>query len=212
MASVNYHVEYAKHWSTTISLFYTGRTGDAFSFVYNGNPAGYVINHATGATQGTYLAFLPQNKNDVIWQSEADWEAYKWFVQLNPEIQKFLGTHPKRSAANLPWNNRFDLRIAQEFRINVGNKVNRLQFSADILNVANLLNSNWGITKELAGTFQNFQILNYVGRDATTGKAIVSMASSGGDYVTTLKRDPGNQWTGSRPNVWAIQLGLRYTF
>jgi hypothetical protein len=220
MASLNYHVQYARNFATTISLFYVGSSGAPFSFVYNNSH--WSTPRPNGYPTGTYLAFLPENRDDVIWYNgDEDWNAYQNFINLNPELKDLLGTVPTRTSVNLPWNNRFDLRIAQEFKINVGNRVNRLTFTADILNVANLLNSNWGIAQQLNGTWQNFQILNFHGRDAATDKAIVSMMRTGGrdgeagligDPVTTYKVNPGSQWSGSTPNVWAIQLGLRYTF
>jgi len=219
MASVSYSIEYARNFRTTISLFYVGHTGQAFSFVYGNIPAAIRVNGFGNI--GTYLAFLPENRDDVIWfgstQEERDshWYAFQRFVELNPSIERHLGTIPRRFGANLPWNNRLDLRIEQEFRFNVGNRVNRLTFTADILNVANLINPNWGIiNQELGGG--NFTILNYRGRDPETGKAIVSMptlpAAAGGGFITTYTQNPSSQWRGMTPNVWAIQLGLRYSF
>jgi len=205
IASLSYHIEFARNFATTISLFYIGQSGNAFNWVYSGIPNNFGT--------GSYLAYLPQNRNDVIWQTDEDWYAFQWFVALNPEIKPHLGTIPRRFSSNLPWTNRLDLRIAQEFKINANNRVHRLTFTADILNFANLLNSNWGVPQQLnSGNIYNFPILNYVGRDATTGKAIVSMARQGGDFITTNRINPGSQWTGSTPNTWAIQLGIRYSF
>jgi hypothetical protein len=136
--------------------------------------------------------------------------AYQEFIRLNPSIEKHLGGFAPKYGSYLPWVNRFDLRIAQDFKINVGNRVSRLQFTADIINAANLLNSNWGIAENLNGNFNGFPILRFVRRDADTGEAVVAMNRTGGttgDFHTTPTRTPGNQEA-----TWAIQLGLRYTF
>ena len=45
----------------------------------------------------------------------------------------------------MPWRNNFDAKIMQEFFIKVGGKRNTIQVSLDVLNVANLINKNWGI-------------------------------------------------------------------
>jgi len=207
MTALSYHIEYGRNFSTTISLFYIGRSGNAFSWLYNGIPNGFGT--------GTYLAFLPKYRTDVEWQSDADWYAFQRFVELNPEIERHLGTIPGRFTSNLPWNNRLDLRIAQEFRFNSVNRVHRLTITADILNFTNLLNPNWGINKVTAGGIYGFPILNFIDRN-DEGKAIVSMRRIGnqqtGDFVTTHTQNPSSQWTGSTPNTWAIQIGVRYSF
>ncbi|MCL2028600.1 MAG: carboxypeptidase regulatory-like domain-containing protein [Bacteroidales bacterium] len=204
MASINYHIEYAKHFATTISLFYSGRTGNAFTYTYNGRPTNYT-------TTGTYIAYLPKNKDEVIWQTDADWDAYQEFVKQNPSIEKHLGDYAPKYGSYLPWSNRIDLRIAQEFRIKVGNVTNKLEFSADIINFANMLSSKWGIQDNLNGSFAGFPILSYRGRDAATGKAILAMNGSGSGenfrHFTSPTVAPGTVSA-----TWAIQLGLRYTF
>ncbi|MCL2098625.1 MAG: TonB-dependent receptor [Bacteroidales bacterium] len=200
MASVNYHIAYAKYFATTISLFYTGRTGNAYTYVYAGRPSNYPA--------GTWIAYLPQEKNDVVWASDADWEAYKWFAVNDKYVSKNLGKYAEKYGAYLPWNSRFDLRVAQDFKIKVGKTTNTLQFSVDIINFGNMLNSNWGIVDDLNGSFSAFPILNYIGRDAATGKAIVSMNTARANvYHTSATSAPSTQLA-----TWALQFGLRYIF
>ena len=205
MASASYYVEYAKHFATTISLFYSGRTGSAYSYLYNGRPVG------TGFGGSSYLAYLPKNKDEVIWDTEADWTAYQAFVKNNPSIEKHLGGYAPKYGSYLPWTNRIDLRIAQEFKIKVGNVTNKLEFSADIINFGNMLNSEWGISDDLNGSFAGFPILSFRRRDAATGKAVVAMngTGSGASFQphTSVTRAPGSQAA-----TWALQFGVRYTF
>jgi hypothetical protein len=218
VASLNYYIGYAKYFGSGLTLFYNGYTGDSYSYVYTAgwyaSPTAadpdrrtYVYPTNDGGV-GTYLAFLPKAKDDVIWENgDADWNAYQAFVAQDPYIQEHLGEYMSRYDAHLPWNSRWDLRFTQDFKLKVGNTMNTLQFTADIINFANLLNSNWGINKVLNGSNKAFPILAFEGRDAATGKAIVSMNKTGGEYYTSAHIDPS-----STSATWALQLGLRYIF
>lgn len=199
-AAINYYINYAKYFGTGITLFYNGYTGDSYSYTYSGSPT-------NDGGVGTYLVYFPKGQNDVIWKDPADWEAYKWFVVSDDYVKNHLGEYMKRYDAHLPWNSRWDLRFTQDFKLKIGNTTNTLQFTADIINFANLLNSNWGINKLLNGSNKAFPILKYEGYDAATNKPIVSMNKSGGEYYTSAFNDPS-----STSATWALQLGLRYIF
>jgi hypothetical protein len=199
-AALNYYINYAKYFGTGITLFYNGYTGDSYSYTYYGRPT-------NDGGVGTYLVYFPKEKNDVMWKTDADWDAYRHFVESDDYVKNHLGEYMQRYDAHLPWNSRWDLRFTQDFKLNIGKTTNTLQFTADVINVANLLNSNWGINKQLNGSNKAFPILAFEGRDAATGKAIVSMNKTGGEYYTSAFDDPN-----SISATWALQIGLRYIF
>jgi hypothetical protein len=209
IASVSYFINYAKYFGSGLTLFYNGYTGDSYSYVYasggtKDNPF-YVTNDGG---VGTYLTYFPKlDGSDVDWQTPADLDAYKQFVASDEYVKNHLGEYMQRYDAHLPWNSRWDLRFTQDFKLNVGKTTNTLQFTADIINFANLLNSNWGINKLLNGSNKAFPLLKFEGRDSSTGKAIISMNKSGGEYYTSAFNDPS-----STSATWALQLGLRYIF
>ncbi len=95
------------------------------------------------------------------------------------------------------------MRFMQEIKIKTGEQVNKLQFSVDVINFMNLLNSSWGLDQSLITTSP----LSVTGRDATTGRMIVSMRKIGGKYVSESFQDPN-----SVAGTWGIQLGLKYLF
>lgn len=108
-----------------------------------------------------------------------------------------------RNGAYTPWNSRIDMRFMQEIKVNTGKQVNALQFSVDVINFANLINSSWGLNQNVVTTSP--LIVN--GRDAETGKLKVSMTKIGGKYVQHSFQDPT-----SVAGTWGIQLGLKYLF
>ena len=99
-----------------------------------------------------------------------------------------------------PWFSNIDLRLLQDYSFFFGNKKQTIQLSIDILNVANLINSNWGVR----------QVANSA---ATSPLQFVKFNTSGAPvfkFNTNLKRtfqdDPG---IFSR---WQMQVGIRYIF
>jgi len=196
----NYQKEYAKNFRSTVSLFYTANNGNAISYLYS----------TDANNDGTVndLMYIPKNKDDVVWKNgDADWNAYSEYAKNNPYLSKHAGEYAIRYAAFEPFYNRLDFRFLQDFFLNVGGRKHTLQLSFDVMNIPNLLNSNWGINKRYIGSNLQVTPLRFEGRDASTGKAIVSMNKSGDNYMTTAFEDPG-----SVSSTWNLQFGLRYIF
>ncbi len=54
--------------------------------------------------------------------------------------------YAERYCALAPWRGKWDVKFLQDHKIKAsGDKTNRIQFSIDVLNVGNLLNSDWDI-------------------------------------------------------------------
>jgi hypothetical protein len=101
------------------------------------------------------------------------------------------------------------MRFLQDFKLKVKDQENKLQFSLDVINLLNLLNSSWGLNQSVVTTSPliiNSTAPNY-GRDPVTGKLMVSMRQIGGEYVKKSFQDPS-----SVAGTWGIQLGLKYLF
>ena len=62
-----------------------------------------------------------------------------------------------RNAVVAPWLNRFNVKVAQDFIIYIAGRPTTLQIGADLLNVGNLINSNWGLVKQ----YDREDIINY---------------------------------------------------
>lgn len=195
IASVDYAIEYAKYFGTTISFFFNGYIGNASSYYY--------YNDANNDGTVNDLMYIPRNANDVLWNSPADATAYFAYAAQDPYLSKHPGEYAVRNAAYTPWQERLDMRILQDFKIKTGEQTNKLQFSVDIFNLLNMLNHSWGINKSFVTTSP----LSVVGRDAATGKLKVSMRKIGANYMTSTYQDP-NTVSGT----WALQIGVRYLF
>ena len=200
IVGANYQIEYLQHLKSTVSLFYSGYSGSALSYIY------YNDANKDGTTSD--LMYIPRSKEDFIWKNgDADAEAYFAFAKNDPYLSKHAGEYAKRYAGYEPFYNRLDFRFLQDFSMDVAGKKNTLQLSVDIINLMNMFNSSWGINKIYIGSNAQVTPLQFEGVDATTNRAIVSMRKINNEYMTSAFQDPS-----SVGSTWNLQIGLRYIF
>jgi hypothetical protein len=215
-AMATYRFGYAKNkfMSTEVGLFYTGYTAGTYSYTYTNDMNG------DGITND--LIWIPANKEDIKFvdngtisaaeQQQAFWD----FVNQDEYLSSHKGEYADANAARMPWLNRFDLHLAQNINIGAlrGSKRNNetLQFSLDIMNVGNLLNSSWGVM-QTPSACNNAKLLTLY--TDNTGKPILDaegcpqfiMATNNEGLVSkTFELDRSNT------NCWYLQLGVKLIF
>jgi len=199
IASVAYRIPYANnHMATTVNLFYSGFSPQGFSFAYT--------NDMNGDGIATDLIYIPNAKGEINFVSAADENAFFAFVEQDKYLSKNKGSYAEAFSARAPWTHRFDLRLAQDFSINVAGQRNTLQFTLDFLNFGNLLNSEWGVYKNMSGA-NNGRILTYEGTDENNTPTFSMVKDSGGNYLTESYSTLYNF-----NQTWRLQLGVRYFF
>ena len=108
-----------------------------------------------------------------------------------------------------PWFNRFDFKIAQKFKYMANDRIMGIEVSLDILNVGNLLNSDWGTYKYMAmRNYDNVSLLSFSGANSENIPTFKVNANSSDDFAN--KTD----WTYSLStgSTWGMQLGVKVTF
>ena len=196
LGTVSYSIDYAKYFASSVSFIYNGYIGDAYSYIYSGDAN-------KDGTSSHELMYIPKNAGDFLWNSPEDATAYFAFANQDPYLKKHAGEFALRNGAYNPWNSRLDMRFMQDIKLKVGQQINKLQFSVDIINLMNLFNSSWGLNQ----SYVTNSPLQITGKDPATGIMKVSMRKIGGEYVTKSFQDPN-----SVAGTWGIQLGLRYLF
>jgi hypothetical protein len=88
----------------------------------------------------------------------------------------------------------------------IGGQRHALQFTFDILNFGNLLNSEWGVPKNMFAA-NNGQILRYEGRDENNVPSFSMARDSNDNYLTESYSTFFNF-----NQLWRLQLGVRYSF
>ena len=199
IASVSYTLPYANdHMSTSLNLFYAGYSAGGYSFTYT--------NDMNGDGYATDLIYIPSAKGEISFVSAADENAFFAFMEQDSYLSKHQGEYAEAYAARSPWVHSFDLRLAQNFSINTGDTKHTLQFTLDFLNFGNLLNSEWGVSKNMYNS-NNGQILNYEGVDANNVPSYSMVTDGDGNYLTETYSTYYNY-----NQCWYLQIGARYIF
>lgn len=198
IASINWRVPFNNHTSSNFSLFYSGYSAGGYSYMYSNDMNGDGVNND--------LMYIPKTKDEIKFKSAEDADAFWNFVNQDPYLKKHKGQYAEAFANRAPWVHRFDFRWSRDFSVKIGKTRNTLQLSLDILNVGNLLNSKWGVSKNMSAA-NGGRILSYAGVDENN-TPIFSMYKDGdGNYPTESFTHNLNY-----SECWKLQIGLRYVF
>ena len=113
------------------------------------------------------------------------------FVNSDEYLSGRKGQFTERNGGRTPWSTTIDAKIVQ----NIGK---RLQLSADILNLTNLLNDEWGKMYFVSNTFNS--------------TASVGLAKVSGEVFSFTKPTQTPYVVDQIGSKWQIQMGLRYNF
>ena len=206
---------YTKTWSprfkTQVGAFleiaegnrFAGAGGNRYSFIYSGDVNG-------DGNTGNDLIYIPRSQSEINLTSYVDrtgrtvsaaeqWSQLDTFIQQDDYLSKHRGEIAERFGAVNPWYNNLDLRILQDVGLYSGAKKHSVQVSLDLLNIGNLLNSDWGVRK----------VANPA---ATSPLTLVRFNASGAPVFnftgpsSTFIDDP------DLLSRWRAQVGLRYFF
>ncbi|MDQ3604758.1 MAG: TonB-dependent receptor [Gemmatimonadota bacterium] len=211
LATGSYQARLIPRAPTDISVVYVGQSGRPFSFAYNtdinfdgsfGNDLIYV---PTDTSDPSQIRFSPETVNGQLVtpaQSAANLES---FISSFDCLGDARGQIITRNACREPWNNRIDLRLAQNFSPLRGQNA---QITLDIFNLGNLLNEEWG-RDEFVG-FNSFSLLVLDTRRGVNN----SPDANGRRIYRAFTRDDSDSVfsIGNLGSRYQIQLGVRYEF
>ena len=189
---------YSDNASTSISLFYTAKSGSPFSFVYN-NP----ISDISNSVGYSDLLYVPASAGEINLVDQdggataaQQWSALDAFIENDSYLSSRRGDYAEANASRTPFEHVLDLKLAQDIMV-AGHK---FQITLDIFNFTNMLNKNWGRRYFAGGGI--FPLIQANRVDASTV-----------DYNFT---DPGDPYAIVQSGIysarWNAQLGLRYSF
>src|SRR5690606_29770967 len=143
--AVNWERAFFRDYKTQVGLFYEGRSGRPYSYIFSGDANG------DGRTFND-LFYVPNGPGDVLFgtvdnagvytPNPAMEAAFFDWLETQPELARYQGKHAPENAFRAGWVNTFDVRISQELPGFM--KGHRSKIWLDIQNVGNLLNDDWG--------------------------------------------------------------------
>ena len=207
--------EYAnKTLATTITLTYTGQSGNPFSYV---NGVGSMVrDDGTGGTNDliyiptsadlSSMTFLNNTVGGVTYTPQQQKDALDAYIANDHYLKNNRGKFAERNGSRLPFTNIIDLKIAQDFNLKIGNRKYSFQLTYDVFNFGNMLNRNWGRTYFMSN--DNFQLIQFAG--------YVSATNFTPQYRFNPNiKDPFTVSTTTNAAYaarWISQLGLRFNF
>lgn len=214
-----------KDMKTSFGMFIEARSGQPFSWTFNGAQVGADNSAATlakifgedgtpgsgPATRPRELFFVPNDANvcettyvagcQVILRGITR-DQFNSFLSRTG-LDKYRGKISPRNGFDGPTYNRIDLRFAQDLPNPIAGQ--RARFVVDIENFGNLLNSSWGLFRQVQFPFYTPAV-----------DVAVDRTTPNNAYVYSNLRSPnptqGPQTADILLSVWRISLGVMYDF
>lgn len=158
IANVAYNIKEGKHAATKLSAYYEGyNIGYINNYSYS--RVSYLMNNVSGAGTASQLIYIPTTKElqGMPFADEANKAAYEKFLSTDNYTKAHRGQYAERNGVTAPWLNRINVRVAQDVMFNIAGRKQTVEIGLDIKNVGNLINSTWGVYKQLSTN----TILNY---------------------------------------------------
>jgi hypothetical protein len=181
-------------WATTVSTFLEYAQGGRFNYTYGGdiNGDGSSVND---------LIYIPTTAEigQMIFSAPGQGEAFDKFISQDKYMRDRRGQYAERYGAISPWRGRCDLKLMQDYNFkysSASEKTNTIQFSIDILNFGNLLNSDWGVV-QVPTSVQPIGV-TVVGNTPT--------------YTFNNTQTKTFSYDASLTSRWQAQFGIRYIF
>jgi len=207
----SYRLEYLNGMmSSQISVFYNGQSGQALSYIYNGdlnndgttNDMIYIPKSMSDINLITIPATTGTNPTPAV-TPEEQWTKLDAFINGNEYLSAHRGEYAERNADHIPFQHQFDLKFLQELKMTIAGADHRFQLGIDIINIGNMLNKDWGHSNY--ATNQQNALINYKGLASGTsqptytydGKSLINAeAYSISDFNSR----------------WRAQVSFRYIF
>ena len=152
------------------------------------------------------LVYVPADQGDVVFKDEdGSWEELNRFISSEEGLDDYRGEFAPRNSSRAPWRNRLALAFTQDIETFGGQRV---QLTANLFNVLNLLNPDWG--NVYYRTFDNMAIWDFEGY-TEDGRPIVEFDDGELDEIRDDRQDELFQKS-DLASRWQLQLGIRYTF
>ena len=201
-SSLGLDFKWNENISTKIGLFYEGAEAQPYSFTYRDG-----ADLLNDDSRDNALIFVPADPSQITLEdsnssgSTADeWATLDGIIRGDEYLSSRRGQYAERNGSQGPWSHVIDLRIAQDFSLDISGKKHTLQVSFDIFNFTNFINKDWG-NRNFASS--NVQILQTVTAGPDPVFRVLESGINNRDQIDDF---------GIQSSRWQAQLGLRYSF
>jgi hypothetical protein len=202
--SANYRHAWTDMFATSFGLFLEVAEGGFFTAGRTSRYSYTVSGDLNGdGVSGNDLLYVPRDQSEINLVDDPSgltaaqqWTALNAFIEQDEYLSEHRGEITERNGAINPWFSNIDLRVLQDVIVSD----HTFQVSLDVLNVANFLNSDWGV-REVVNTAAKTPLI-LTGFNGA-GEPLYRFP---GTVTETFIDDP------SELSRWRAQLGFRYLF
>lgn len=209
VSSISYNKNWVNAGRTNISLFFSAQSGSPFTY-------GIVNNSVQGLPQQVSLAYIPNREEAIRFFQDipggganltaaAQAEAFNRFIDGDDYLSSRRGRFTERNKGRTPWNVQADLHISHDIFVSPAKK-QFITITADVMNLTNLINKDWGVQYFSPNTFNSTSSVGLT-------PVLFPPAQNNGNYPRYQFAAPGKPYSidyyGSRTQ---LQFGARYTF
>ena len=150
--------------------------------------------------KGNSLMYIPTAEEvpQMSWATAGDAAKFENYIRNDLYLRSHRGQWSERYAGIAPFEHHFDLHVGQDFIFD-RNRGTKLQLFADVMNLGNLINREWGANW---GSAYNLRVLKVTG---VTNDAA-------GNAVPTYQYAPYTLSLSDFYSRWRCQVGARITF
>jgi hypothetical protein len=176
-----------------VSLAYTGTAGTPYAYVSDSDL------NADGQTQNDAI-YVPTGSGDISLSNAADWDRLNLFIASQECLAEQRGKIMERGSCRNPWTHFVDFRLAKRIGTFSGQA---MEISADIFNLLNLIDGDWGINRLTQFNENQSGLLRLAGWDATNNRPRYSVNNP--INVTPERVDVAR-------SRWRMQFGVKYVW
>ena len=196
------------------SLTYSDKANNHFSFIYEAWRGGYnysymLANDMNGDGYNYDALYIPTEKQvedgEFRFASESDRDRFMAYVNNDKYLSKHKGEYAEAYSVYSPWVHRLDFSYKHDFKVKIGESVNKLQLSVDLKNILNLFSSNYGVSKYMNPNLNEGRILKFEKVDAE-GYPVYSTPNKVSANTETFVRNI------AIGQCWYASVGIKYLF
>ena len=196
------------------SATFNDKSNNHFSLIYEAWRGGYnysymTVNDMNGDGYNYDALYIPTDEqvknNEFRFASADDRDRFMAYLHNDKYLSQHQGQYAEAYSVYSPWVHRFDFSYKHDFKVKVGNSVNKLQLSLDVKNILNLFNSSWGVSKYMNLDLVEGRILKYEGADAE-GYPVFSTPKAVNANTQTFVPNK------SIGQCWYASVGIKYMF
>jgi hypothetical protein len=219
-AGIDFSRAFFGDYETRLSIFGERRSGRPYSYTFRDPVTQRSPVFGTTGSSSRYLIYVPESASDVLvsYDSAATQTAFNNFVDSTNSLKRFRGNIVPKNTARSPNYTKVDLHLEQDIPTFVG--TSRIKLFADIENFLNLLDSDWGVQRQVNfpqnASLVNVQCLSApvaTGTAPTAAQINTAPTQTCAQYRYSSFQEPVIQvQNNNRQSLYQIRVGIRFEF